>query len=151
MFFFYLQIIWPKDITLRKKLYLLLQNYLLKRGKQEMKHFSKIVFIITISFLIYSCKSNKPAATTAPPPPIVEVEVPPPPPNKTIVNFLSEYLNLKYKEKSFEKYMYVSIKYQHLYLIENDVTTKKYPISTAAKGVGNKQGSNKTPYGLAHY
>ena len=44
--------------------------------------------------------------------------------------------------------MYVSVKHQRLYLVENDSTTKKYDISTALKGIGNKQNSNQTPYGL---
>jgi len=65
-----------------------------------------------------------------------------------MTDFLSEYLELKFPEVSFEKYMYVSIKHQHLYLIENDSTIRKYPISTAKKGVGNKQNSFKTPFGL---
>jgi hypothetical protein len=70
------------------------------------------------------------------------------PSNETVANFLSEYLNLKYKDKSFHKYMYISIKHQRLYLIENDSTIRKYPISTAKKGVGNKMNSLKTPSGL---
>ena len=70
------------------------------------------------------------------------------PSNETIANFLSEYLKLKYKNRSFKKYMYVSVKHQRLYLIENDSTIRKYPISTAKNGIGSKQDSYKTPPGL---
>ena len=44
--------------------------------------------------------------------------------------------------------MYVSIKHQQLYLIENDSTIRKYPVSTAKNGIGNKANSFKTPSGL---
>ncbi|MDB4533487.1 L,D-transpeptidase [Vicingaceae bacterium] len=79
----------------------------------------------------------------------IEIETPKEEPsNETIANFLSEYLNLKYKDRSFEKYMYVSVKHQRLYLIKNDSTIRKYPISTASKGIGSKANSYKTPPGL---
>ncbi|MGB0888586.1 MAG: L,D-transpeptidase family protein [Vicingaceae bacterium] len=79
----------------------------------------------------------------------IEIEKPKyEPPSETMASFLSEYLNLKYKDRSFEKYMYVSVKYQRLYLIVNDSTIRKYSISTAKKGIGSKSGSNKTPSGL---
>ena len=44
--------------------------------------------------------------------------------------------------------MYVSVKYQKLYLIEEGEVKVKYPISSAKLGVGNKQNSMKTPIGL---
>lgn len=66
----------------------------------------------------------------------------------TVATFLSEYLNIKYKERSFDKYVYVSVKHQQLYLVVNDSTIRKYPISTAAKGMGSKENSNQTPSGL---
>ncbi len=113
----------------------------------------KFIYFLVIGIfgfvLLFSCKSSK-VVIAAPkvekPTPIIKV--PPPPPNKTVVNFLSEYLKLKYKGKDFSKYMYVSIKHQRLYLIEHDSTIKKYPISTALNGVGSKQNSMKTPPGL---
>lgn len=107
-----------------------------------------ILLIVIGCGLLFSCKSTKIVEK-----PITElpeiIETPEEEPkNETIANFLSEYLNLKYKGKNFSKYMYVSIKHQKLYLIENDSTIKKYPISTALKGVGNKLHSLKTPPGL---
>ena len=68
--------------------------------------------------------------------------------NEMVTNFLSEYLKLKYKDMTFNKYMYVSIKHQRLYLIENDSNIKKFPISTSFYGIGSKQDSYQTPPGL---
>ena len=115
-----------------------------------MYHFNKhihIIVIILITLVLFSCKSTKIVEPVVEVP--VEIEKPKiEPSNETIANFLSEYLNLKYKDKNFEKYMYVSIKHQRLYLIVNDSTIRKYPISTAAKGIGSKMNSFKTPPGL---
>lgn len=116
-----------------------------------MTSFSKkfhIAFAILIAVLLFSCKTTK---VVEKPEVVVPVEIEQPkeePSNETIANFLSEYLNLKYPNKNFEKYMYVSIKHQRLYLIVNDSTIRKYPISTAAKGIGSKKNSYKTPPGL---
>lgn len=63
--------------------------------------------------------------------------------------FLREYVELKYgKKHDFEQYVFVSVKYQNMYLIEDDIILKKYKVSTAKKGVGNANGSEKTPIGL---
>lgn len=104
--------------------------------------------IILITLLFLGCKSAQIVEQ-----PVIEIpiEIEKPkyePPSETMASFLSEYLNLKYKDRSFEKYMYVSVKYQRLYLIVNDSTIRKYSISTAKKGIGSKSGSNKTPSGL---
>ncbi len=111
------------------------------------KHFQILITSILIVFL-FSCKSTK--VLDEPVIPIPEVIEKPKtePSNETIANFLSEYLNLKYKNRSFQKYMYVSVKHQRLYLIENDSTIRKYSISTAKKGIGSKANSFKTPPGL---
>lgn len=112
------------------------------------ENIQKLVFLSTI-ILLFSCKSTKVIKQQ----PIVEIpkEIEKPkiePPTETIANFLSEYLNIKYKDKSFKKYMYVSVKYQRLYLIVNDTTIRRYSVSTAKKGIGSKANSNKTPPGL---
>ncbi len=107
-----------------------------------------ILLIVMGCCLLFSCKSTKNIEKTVVEAPEI-IEIPKEEPKEeTIANFLSEYLKLKYKDKNFNKYMYVSIKHQKLYLIENDSTVKKYPISTALKGVGNKLHSLKTPPGL---
>lgn len=109
----------------------------------------KFIFysIALIALLVlFSCKTTKviePVPEPIPEPVVIEE-----PKEETIANFLSEYLQLKYKDKSFNKYMYVSVKYQRLYLIENDSTIRKYPISTASKGIGSIRNSFKTPPGL---
>ena len=95
-----------------------------------MKQLFKISAILVLITIVFSCKSTKVVEQI-----IVnipkEIEEPKAEPsNETIANFLSEYLKLKYKDRSFEKYMYVSVKHQRLYLIKNDSTIKKYSISS---------------------
>lgn len=103
-------------------------------------------FVLAIAcIMLYSCKSTRGVEPTIP----AAIETPKEEPKEEVVaNFLSEYLKLKYKDRSFKKYMYVSVKHQRLYLIENDSTIRKYPISTAEKGMGCKRNSYKTPPGL---
>lgn len=111
------------------------------------KHTYPLILLFLIAML-FSCKSTK--VIEQPKVEIPEVIEKPKfePSTETMASFLSEYLSLKYKNKSFEKYMYVSVKYQRLYLIVNDSTIRKYSISTAKKGIGCKANSNKTPSGL---
>jgi len=111
------------------------------------KHITPFTLVFLIA-LLFSCKSSK--VINQPTVEIPEVIEKPKfePSTETMASFLSEYLSLKYKGRSFEKYMYVSVKYQRLYLIVNDSTIRKYSISTAKKGIGCKSGSNKTPSGL---
>ncbi len=113
-----------------------------------MKKAYQISTILFFIIILFSCKSSK--VIEQPPIKITEVIEKPivEPSNETIANFLSEYLNLKYKGRSFDKYMYVSVKHQRLYLIKNDSTIRKYSISTAKKGIGSKANSFKTPPGL---
>ena len=113
-----------------------------------MKKTLKISLPLILIVFLFSCKSSKVIKSIAVPIP-EEIEKPiEEPSNETIANFLSEYLNLKYKDRSFEKYMYVSVKHQRLYLIKGDSTIRKYSISTAKKGIGSKANSLKTPPGL---
>lgn len=42
----------------------------------------------------------------------------------------------------------VKISKQQLYLYNNNTSCKQYPVSTSKYGVGNQQGSNRTPLGL---
>jgi hypothetical protein len=118
------------------------------KSKHNLKQLFKISAILVLITIVVSCKSTKVVEQI-----IVnipkEIEEPKAKPsNETIANFLSEYLKLKYKDRSFEKYMYVSVKHQRLYLIKNDSTIKKYSISTSKKGIGSKANSYKTPSGL---
>jgi lipoprotein-anchoring transpeptidase ErfK/SrfK len=65
-----------------------------------------------------------------------------------MVSFLSEYLEIKYKGKTFNRYLYVAAKQQKMYLIDNGTVISEYAISSAKKGLGSKSGSHKTPTGL---
>lgn len=109
-------------------------------------------FAFGFAFFLFSCKSVKvvksPYIVGIPPEDETEYHEVKEPSNETIADFLTEYLNLKYPTKDFSKFLYVSVKYQKLYLIENQKVIKKYPISTSAYGIGNKTNSNQTPLGL---
>ena len=114
----------------------------------------KIVFWVAfgLAFFLFSCKSVKvvksPYMMGIPPEDETVYKETTESSNETIADFLTEYLNLKYPDKKFTKFVYVSIKYQKLYLIENQKVVKKYPISTSSYGIGNKFNSNQTPLGL---
>ncbi|MBE7442013.1 MAG: hypothetical protein KFKLKKLM_00784 [Flavobacteriales bacterium] len=116
-----------------------------------MKSIVQVIFF-GILLLMVSCKSTK--VVKSPyilgiPPEDETVYVPEKEPsNETIANFLTEYLMLRYPEWNFDKFIYVSVKYQKLYLIEKQKVIKKYLVSTSAYGIGNKFNSNKTPLGL---
>jgi hypothetical protein len=45
-------------------------------------------------------------------------------------------------------YLIVSISHQYLYIVKDFVVLAHYRISTGLKGIGNKEGSGKTPLGL---
>lgn len=68
--------------------------------------------------------------------------------NNGMIEFLMEYLSIKYSEKEFDSFLYVAVKKQKLYLVENNAIVAKYSISTAKRGLGNEKGSFKTPQGL---
>jgi len=66
----------------------------------------------------------------------------------SLVDFLREYLGIKYRDVTFDRFIYVAAKRQRLYLIDGDEIVKSYPVSTAKKGIGNKSGTFQTPQGL---
>lgn len=110
---------------------------------------NKSFFLASFVMLMMACKSTKIVENTVvePPKEVVE-EVVEEEPKEELGDILTEYLSLKYPDKNFEKYLYISVKHQKMYLIENGITVKTYPISTAKKGIGSHQNSNKTPPGL---
>lgn len=65
-----------------------------------------------------------------------------------MVDFLREYLKIKYKDVQFERFIYVAAKRQKLYLIDGEGIEIEYSISTSKKGIGAKTGSYQTPQGL---
>lgn len=64
----------------------------------------------------------------------------------SIVERVNDYLDSKYAYEN--EILYVSIKEQKLYHIQNDSIIKEYIISSSAYGIGSEAGSNKTPIGL---
>ena len=64
----------------------------------------------------------------------------------SIIERVNNYLDSKYAYEN--EILYVSIKQQKLYHIQNNSITKEYVISSSAYGIGSKSGSNKTPIGL---
>lgn len=65
-----------------------------------------------------------------------------------ITLFTAEYLNTLYKDAKIEELLFVSIKYQKMYLIRFGNIVSEYSISTSKYGVGNKMYSQKTPTGI---
>ena len=53
-----------------------------------------------------------------------------------------------YLTEDFQELVFISIKKQKLYHIKNNKIVNKYIISSSKYGVGNQEGSNKTPLGL---
>ena len=53
-----------------------------------------------------------------------------------------------YIVEDFQELIFISIKKQELYHIKNNNIINKYIISSSKYGVGNQEGSNKTPLGL---
>ena len=106
-----------------------------------------LLVLTTFVYLLFGCKSSKVISPDVNTSDTVEASIPKAPP-ETLASFLTEYLQENYKERVFEKYIYVSVNRQRLYLIINDSIIKRYPVSTAKKGIGSKSGSNKTPTGL---
>lgn len=65
-----------------------------------------------------------------------------------LVDFLLEYLAIKYSDENFHDFIYVAAKSQKLYLISNGEILETYRVSTAKRGIGSEEGSLKTPQGL---
>lgn len=65
-----------------------------------------------------------------------------------ITLFTSEYLETFYKHAQIKQLLFVSIKYQKMYLIRYGNIVSEYDISSSKYGVGNKIHSQKTPTGI---
>ncbi|MBF90986.1 MAG: hypothetical protein CMP75_04410 [Flavobacteriales bacterium] len=63
------------------------------------------------------------------------------------VQTANDYTQAK-KNATYKELLYVSVKTQKMYHIINNEVVKKYTISTAKKGTGNRKNSNQTPLGL---
>ena len=62
-----------------------------------------------------------------------------------ILNNVSNYMKNKFE---YESLLFVSIEDQKMYKIKLGEIVKKYDISSSKYGIGNAEGSNKTPIGL---
>jgi len=67
--------------------------------------------------------------------------------NDDIVEKVNQYCIDK-KGTTYSEILFVSIRLQKLFHIENNSIIGEYPISSAKKGVGNQKYSDKTPLGL---
>ena len=66
------------------------------------------------------------------------------------VEELQKYCRENYDTQNLSDFIYVSIKEQKLYFIQNSAIVKSYPVSTSKYGVGSLVNTLKTPSGL-HY
>jgi lipoprotein-anchoring transpeptidase ErfK/SrfK len=65
-----------------------------------------------------------------------------------LVTFLMEYLSIKYEGRKFNDFIYVAAKSQKMYHVSDGKIVDEYIISTSKNGIGEFNGSYKTPSGL---
>jgi hypothetical protein len=65
-----------------------------------------------------------------------------------VTSFTKEYLQSSYKGAQIEQLIFISVKYQKMYLIRYGHVVSEYNVSTSKFGVGNKMHSQKTPTGV---
>ena len=63
-------------------------------------------------------------------------------------NELSEKLSGRYPKEIFDHLLLVRIPTQQLFEFQEGKCTQIFPVSTSAKGAGNRLGSNQTPLGM---
>jgi len=68
--------------------------------------------------------------------------------NNTTVDFLIDYVSIKYPGYNLENFIYVGVKRQKMYVIKNGSLVKTYCVSTSKNGAGSERGSEMTPVGL---
>lgn len=64
------------------------------------------------------------------------------------VKSTSELLQKKFSYTKDQSFLLVNIQKQEMYVVRNEEIDKKYRISSAKNGTGNKAGSGKTPLGV---
>jgi lipoprotein-anchoring transpeptidase ErfK/SrfK len=65
-----------------------------------------------------------------------------------MIDFLLEYVGIKYRGYEFDRFIYIAAKRQKLYVVNNGEVEQSYVISTAKNGMGSASGSFCTPSGL---
>jgi hypothetical protein len=58
--------------------------------------------------------------------------------NTGMLSFLMEYLSIKYSDQKFDSFLYVAVKKQKLFFVENNEVVAEYSVSTAKKGLGRE-------------
>lgn len=71
-----------------------------------------------------------------------------PPRHIDVVEFVDEYTKTYYPDSSNANIIFVSVRFQKLYLIRYKNVISEYDVSTSKYGIGNQKYSNKTPTGL---
>lgn len=59
-----------------------------------------------------------------------------------------DYVSIRYPGENFDRYIYVGVKRQKLYLLSDTSVIDSYTISASQYGVGSEMDSEKTPLGL---
>lgn len=67
---------------------------------------------------------------------------------RTTVDFLIDYLSIKYPSYNFQDFIYVGVKRQKMYVFKEGRLVKTYYVSTSKNGAGSESGSEMTPVGL---
>jgi hypothetical protein len=67
--------------------------------------------------------------------------------NAEFASMINDYVRSHYKQ-NFSEYIYVSVRYQKIYMISDTNILISFPVSTALKGTGSQIHSEKTPLGL---
>ena len=70
--------------------------------------------------------------------------------NEIISELIVDFIASKYSKEKLDKFIYIGVKRQKLYLFEANLISKIYKVSTSSKGAGNEISSYKTPLGM-HY
>lgn len=68
--------------------------------------------------------------------------------SNALIEFLNEYLAIKYSDHNLNEVLYVAVVRQKLYHVQNGKLYAEYDVSTSSNGVGSAIGSSKTPTGL---
>ena len=71
-------------------------------------------------------------------------------PLQSIQDIQSVSLNLQknFQYKKEQRFLMVNVESQEMYLVKNEKIEKTYRVSTSKYGIGNQQGSGKTPLGV---
>jgi hypothetical protein len=107
---------------------------------------NKLALLLTLLILCgYAVNHAKPGASA-----LKHRPDPPSPEEESMLNTLKSYTQSRYKRQMFlfDSYLFVSLKKQRMYHIVNGSIVRTWTISGSKFGVGNKNGSNKTPTGL---